>query len=293
MEYVGLQFVYDPNICNKVYWYYNIRFDLKVGDRVIAPIGVHDKLQCAKICKIVHAEGFDGVKFYSEPIVNNKWIRYVEMPYNRRRIKLSVTENTRELGGFFYDFKHITFFKRFLRSDAPFMSSIEADAKLSDYGVRSILDLRNEKEQRREESSWKGIAGIGYKRYPIEQSLTTVSLGTWKALFAELAESSGCTLFFSQDNLTVYFVSYILLSLSGVSEEDCMEDFRQDYRHSKDSAKQEADLRQLREILHILVPIDAETFLSHIGLSAKEIEKLYGKLTGGDLSDKNKEKNRQ
>lgn len=46
--FAALRFTEDINLCGRVYWYV-APFPVKAGDRVLAPVGPHDRLQCARV----------------------------------------------------------------------------------------------------------------------------------------------------------------------------------------------------------------------------------------------------
>lgn len=99
--FAALRFIEDENIADNVYWYL-CEFPVEAGERVLAPVGAHNRLQCARVERTLAAEEESA-------------------PYDVRFIKkvaakYGVCERSfegyicRELGGRRYDAKRYTRF---------------------------------------------------------------------------------------------------------------------------------------------------------------------------------------
>ncbi|MDE6058742.1 MAG: hypothetical protein K2G44_01730 [Clostridia bacterium] len=54
-SFAALRFIEDANIADNVYWYL-CEFPIKAGERVLAPVGAHNRLQCARVERTLTAE---------------------------------------------------------------------------------------------------------------------------------------------------------------------------------------------------------------------------------------------
>lgn len=71
--FTAVDFVDDPNVAGYGYWYICEFADVKVGDKVIAPLGRHNNLQEGIICKIIFEDEFNA----PYPMHSIKYIRKV------------------------------------------------------------------------------------------------------------------------------------------------------------------------------------------------------------------------
>ena len=61
-DFALLRFAEDKNISDRGYWYLS-GFPVAAGERVLAPVGMHDRLQCAVVERSLSAAAEDaGVK---------------------------------------------------------------------------------------------------------------------------------------------------------------------------------------------------------------------------------------
>lgn len=133
-RFAALRFWEDKNISDKIYWYL-CDLPVKEGERVLAPVGAHNRLQAAVIEKLISAEE-------------------EEAPYDLRLIKSTAAVlGARklqgdgvlclELGGMKYDSKHYTRFSVVLLShQAP--GRME---ELKTYGVKKIFSPQDSFEE--------------------------------------------------------------------------------------------------------------------------------------------------
>lgn len=130
-DFAALRFVGDPNLSDRAYWYL-AEFPLSAGERVLAPVGVHDKLQCALVERTVRAEE-------SAAPYDLRLIKRVTAKLGARKLVAGENEFL-EFGGVRYDEKHFTPFGRVLlaRRESSGLDGISA------YGFTKQLDMRDE-----------------------------------------------------------------------------------------------------------------------------------------------------
>lgn len=128
MEYLfaALRFTEDENLCDRVYWY-RTEFALATGERVLAPVGSHDRLQCAVVERVVSASEENAP--YEVALCKK-----VAAKQGARKLTAGGIACL-ELGGVKYDEKHYTDFHRILIADElpPDCSALRA------YGVEAFL----------------------------------------------------------------------------------------------------------------------------------------------------------
>lgn len=93
--FAALRFFRDPNLCGRLYWYL-APFPVSAGERVLAPVGVHDRLQCAVVeltappsqppyppalCKRIAARA--GARNAAEGVIDLGGVRYDDRHYTR------------------------------------------------------------------------------------------------------------------------------------------------------------------------------------------------------------------
>ena len=104
MRFAALRFTEDENIRDRVYWY-RCAFRNKGGERVLAPVGSHDRLQCARVERVLFAE--EGDAPYDPALLKD-----VAAPLGARSF-LWEGRTCFELGGVRYDQKRFTRFRVF------------------------------------------------------------------------------------------------------------------------------------------------------------------------------------
>lgn len=104
-QFVLLKFENDPNLADKAYWY-TCDMQVEVGEKVLAPVGIHDRLQAAVVEEIRE----------SEPTTAPYDIRTVKSVMSRLGVRNLSIDSTPlvEFGGARYDEKHYTPFGRIL-----------------------------------------------------------------------------------------------------------------------------------------------------------------------------------
>lgn len=60
MKFVAIDFIDDDNVKGYLYWYICEFEDVAEGDRVVAPLGRHNKLQEAVVRRIRYAEEYNA-----------------------------------------------------------------------------------------------------------------------------------------------------------------------------------------------------------------------------------------
>lgn len=115
--FAALSFPADVNLAGRIYWY-RLDFVAAEGEKVLAPIGPHDRLQCATVEKILLADEEDAP-------YDLRLIKRVAARYGDRRA--GHEGKILEFGGVRYDEKHYTPFRRlFLAREEPAEEDTEA-----------------------------------------------------------------------------------------------------------------------------------------------------------------------
>lgn len=249
-DFAALRFVGDANISDRVYWYL-CDFPVKAGDAVIAPVGIHDRLQYACVERVLSAPA-------SEAPYDIRLCKRITAKYGARKLVLEGTKYCRELGGLRCDGKHFTRYGAFLCAEfgGPIGS---ADALvLGRYGVTDVIGHTVSEENSR------------FRCYVPHMS---EFYGEDMAdAFRICAEALGCVLI-ERDNGMGSALPAVLLSLAGVAEQEIIADFR----------LVTSGLTEAGEVAHCLEKIrtcgGAEAFLSDIGLTRGEILHVKEKLT--------------
>lgn len=110
-DFAALRFAEDGNISDRVYWYL-AEFPVKEGERVLAPVGVHDRLQCAVVERTLCAEEENAPYDMS-------LLKRIASREGARKLTLCGQELL-EFGGVKYDKKHFTRFgKAVLAREEP------------------------------------------------------------------------------------------------------------------------------------------------------------------------------
>ncbi len=126
--FAALRFTEDENLAGRVYWYLT-EFSLSLGERVLAPVGSHDRLQAARVEKVLICEEKDAP--YDLAL-----LKRVAAKYGARKLTLDGAEML-EFGGVRYDEKRYTpFGKLLLVKQCP-----KERTELSAYGVTKTLFL--------------------------------------------------------------------------------------------------------------------------------------------------------
>lgn len=168
------------------------------------------------------------------------------------RLPLVGTHNTRDLGGLPASDGRMVARGRFLRSDSISNLTPADEDFLYDYGVRTILDLRDEHEVKRSPDKLVGRPGVTYRNIPLlsgnaadvgyvrealPNGVTMADIYLFiienrqpvGEVFHAIADASeGCILFHcavGKDRTGI--VGMLLLRLAGVDEFDCVADYVQ------------------------------------------------------------------
>ena len=104
VTFAALRFTEDENIADRVYRY-RADFAVKAGERVLAPVGSHDRLQCARVERVLEAKEEDAP-------YDVRLIKYVRAPLGARSFVWE-GRTCLELGGVRYDGKRFTRFGAF------------------------------------------------------------------------------------------------------------------------------------------------------------------------------------
>ncbi len=97
--FAALRFTADENLAGRVYWYLT-ELPLSLGERVLAPVGAHDRLQAARVERLLSAEEKDAP-------YDIRLIKRVTAKLGARKLVFGDAELL-EFGGVRYDEKHYT-----------------------------------------------------------------------------------------------------------------------------------------------------------------------------------------
>ncbi len=127
-DFAALRFTEDPNLKDRVYWYQSA-IPLKEGERVLAPVGAHDRLQAARVEKTLSATEENAP-------YDLRLIKGVTAKFGARKLLLGETELL-EFGGVRYDEKHYTPYGRLVLSKTLLKDRTDIAA----YGITKTLSL--------------------------------------------------------------------------------------------------------------------------------------------------------
>lgn len=125
--FAALRFTEDVNICDRVYWYL-ADFLVQAGERVLAPVGPHDRLQCARVERVAVCSSADAP--YDVALC-----KHIEAPFGARKLEIAGTVCI-ELGGVRYDDRHFTRYCKILFAQTPPTEL----AALRAYGVERLIE---------------------------------------------------------------------------------------------------------------------------------------------------------
>lgn len=141
----ALAFERDKNLSGRIY-YYLVDFPAELDDEIVVPLNVHGRLQVGKVVKkyVLSPDGkllpekkgllhFLTSRLFCEKLpFRPERLKSALCPFGYRRVSLPSACNTRDLGGLFYDEKHVTAYGNFLRGDEP-------EGDISACGVDSLV----------------------------------------------------------------------------------------------------------------------------------------------------------
>lgn len=125
LTFAALRFERDENLSERSYWYF-VSFSVNVGERVLAPVGVHDKLQCGVVERVLCARKENAP-------YDVRFLKSVAAKLGARKLRLDGVV-CRELGGLLYDEKHYTRLGRVVVGNA---------VGGSEYGIEKVLDCND------------------------------------------------------------------------------------------------------------------------------------------------------
>lgn len=226
-----------------------------------------------------------------------------------RRIPLSTTVNTRDLGGYPTEDGRSTAIYAFLRSDLPTSLTKQDITLLKHCGVTTVIDLRNDAEVRRQRCAFERLDEFTYRhleirgggRLPRDEADVPVSYfqmvdenDSILPVFRTLSAAQGAVLYHcvaGKDRTGV--VSALLLLLAGVPRADILADYQATHAYWYEILTQ-YQARDAEFPINLIVPklaymdafLDmflkkyksAADFFYHIGLQTAEIRRLQEKL---------------
>lgn len=239
---------------------------------------------------------------------NNYKKHGVDNVYNRRRIPLTGTENTRDLGGYPLNLSHIMRYGVFLRSGVPTGLSPDDEALLRQMNITTIIDLRGDDELNRTPCYFADRIGFSYHHLPIsggdfmrdgEEKIGTSYFYMTKCpsmikIFKILSNMNGGCLYHctaGKDRTGV--ISAILQLLAGMEEADVIVDYSMSQLYlAKLLERLKSDFVDLPAYLGNSSPEyimdflgrfheaygSAQAYLEDIGLTDGEINALRNKL---------------
>ncbi len=234
----------------------------------------------------------------------------------QRRLCLQGTMNTRELGGFPVGTREYTAYKSFLRSDDLRKVTEEDVLYLKEYGVKTVIDLRNTDEIELSPSVLTDVSGIKYLNLTLTETYDFVTENSFYSLdmpelYLEIAKNynSMCRLFTAMAENAEGVILFhcvagkdrtgvtacILLMLAGVSDLDIMADHQVSNTYLKPAIKSMkqrfpdmpmhvnlSDPLWIKGVYDFITDSfgNAANYLKHIGVSPKNIDILYRKIMG-------------
>lgn len=219
----------------------------------------------------------------------------------RKRIRLEHAQNVRDLGGIECEDKRVTRWGKLIRSDGiSNLNDVEWET-LTDYGVRTVLDLRSPAEMKN--SPDRVPANVRYIPCSLQkQDLDSGSMG--KAALEEFArsmEESYCQTVKESPELLgkavravmegaarggVLFhcsagkdrtgvLAAVLLVLLGADEEDIIADYQVSYTYNRKGINRQLEHLPQKEILLPLLKSEGSTMEYFLGqFGRKELERL-------------------
>lgn len=226
-----------------------------------------------------------------------------------RRLILSGTLNTRDLGGYPAGDGRVTKYRRFIRSDLPTNLNQGDEQKLLDERITTVIDFRGDAEAEKSPCHFKGIEGFDYHHIKMhlvmqlpssEQEVVELYMGmandhsSMQQIFKTLANAPGGALYHcsaGKDRTGV--VSAILLSNAGVARPDILADYTISYAYMLPLLRQlsanytdysayilQSKVEYMDEFLDSFFDryASAENYLRTLGLDQGEIQNLKDKL---------------
>ena len=204
---------------------------------------------------------------------------------------------------------YYTKYNSFIRSDAPLSYSNENIQTLIDYGIRTIIDLRNTKIVELSPNCFIENTEFDCFNYAIAEGIPspktelefiqmyfqiTRNKQIMSSLFKTIANSSGGVFFHCQEGKDrTGVLSAILLSLAGVFKDDIYADYQVSSTYFREHARVALEAFKDMPIFLIETKVDyiegflnlfydeynsAQGYLRFLGLSDMEIEQIYAKL---------------
>lgn len=145
----ALEFNKDKNLlCRK--YLYKVSFRVSVGDKLVAPIGPHNKLQIGSVTEVYVLRGERLYKtqpacfLTADDGEEGERLRYplsaiksAVCKYTFRRAAIPDCVNARDVGGLLYDDKHLVSYGAFVRADIPRVN-------LADFNFSAVVYFSDE-----------------------------------------------------------------------------------------------------------------------------------------------------
>jgi len=226
-----------------------------------------------------------------------------------RRLILSKTMNTRDLGGYPIDGGNTTAYKRFIRSDLLYEVSGQDIDILLNNKINTVIDLRNDEEIVKNPCALKNVNGFQYFHYKvygdgrIPESAEDVPASYMEMINEHILMLPIMRILSTAKDGVIYHctagkdrtgvISALLLSLSGVDKSDILADYQisQSYLYSmlKDFCMNNVDISSdiitpkieyMDSFLNMFYKKyhSVEDYLMHIGLDFIDITNLKVKL---------------
>lgn len=201
-----------------------------------------------------------------------------------RRIPLSSTYNTRDIGGYFAGDGYMTKWKVIIRSDVPAFLSERDINLLREYNLRLVIDLRAPDQINLKSSALMDVSGIEHTKCSFKNGNRTPKykkdvINIFKELLSDygniakimrlIIRTDGAVLFHctaGKDRTGVIIA--LLLSLAGVTKEDIVADYSMSYSYIRPIIRDiEKATSGLPEWYGITYPEIMEAVLEYIGNS--------------------------
>lgn len=167
-----------------------------------------------------------------------------------RRLNLKSSHNIRELGGYMRADKKVTKYGQFLRGDMTSFLDTDDTGFLLEYGLKTVIDLRDADEISWAPDAFADMEGVLYKIFPISEGapdLTEVNVSLYDLYLYILKESThiGNIFNFMAENAdgAILFhcsvgkdrtgiIACLLLMLAGIDKSDIIADYEVSYTYA-------------------------------------------------------------
>lgn len=276
MKYLCLiDFERDKNVSGKTYWYKS-NFPFNVGDEVVAPLNVRNKLQIGRIKKIVNASDEDFKQSQkSDKSVSLDGLKSIICKRGARRVKIPFCRDARDLGGLFYDEKHVTAYGNFIRGEPP-------EGNLFSSGIDKVIYI-GERKPLFEGAEFIAFSPSSENGASSDFASAFYSFSFMKNIFKSISECDGTIMLCGDFCVYVDVVVAVLYLLCGVSLTDIAKDREFSFTLLKGGNQQNVNCENCEKFLSDLREFkknypDVKKYLLEIGLNSAEISDIESRM---------------